>query len=511
MASGLFVSPSKFMSFDELKRAGLNKTEVATRSLVNGSLMSLFNMLPDPDPILRRLGKDLTAYKDLTSDDQVYSGMTRRKAGVKSREWKVMKDGDVTDKEVKFIEGSLNFLELNKCKVKDIIDQSLNSIFWGYSVFEVVWTKHKKYWLPVKVQEKPQDWFHFDDDNNLRLRTNENWEGIQITGEEADPDFKHRFILLRNCATYENPYGEKALSRCFWPVTFKRGGWRFFTVFIEKYGMPWVVAKQPRSADDKQATELLNDLENLVQDAVAVIPDDSSVDFMSSDKTASADVYEKYINLCNNSIDKVLLTNSLSTEQQNKGGYSSAAAGTEIEDDLAKQDLDFPEELFNELFRSIIDLNFGNGKYPRFGVYEQDDINKDLAERDNTLSQHITFNKPYFMKNYNLSEEDFDLRQQNNSQGVKHPGEETELEEESKQTVLKQSTGFSAEDFQSKIEEVLAPVVELAESGKSYKDVTEKLEELFPKMSSKKIEELLTKVIFISELYGRTDEQKERG
>ncbi|NMB83473.1 MAG: hypothetical protein GYA14_16815, partial [Ignavibacteria bacterium] len=77
--------------------------EIATRNFAYGYFPGFFNFLPDPDPILRNMGKDQTVYKDLLSDDQVGSLFARRKNLTKSLDWDI-EQGDTTDKELEICE-----------------------------------------------------------------------------------------------------------------------------------------------------------------------------------------------------------------------------------------------------------------------------------------------------------------------------------------------------------------------------------------------------------------------
>src|SRR5690606_35806570 len=104
----------------------------------------------------------------------------------------------------------------------------------------------------------------------------------------------------------------KVLSRCFWPVSFKRGGMRMFAVFLEKYGMPFVFGKLPRGAKPEDHDDLLAKLSNMVQDAVATGPDDSSIDIIESKATNPGDLHEKFLQRCDNAITKAILGNALS-------------------------------------------------------------------------------------------------------------------------------------------------------------------------------------------------------
>lgn len=518
MANGIYIDDKTFKTFEELR---LSK-EIATRSVATGSFASFLGILPDPDPVLRNIGRDQSVYKDLLSDDQVGSGLIRRKNGVKKLNWDVDQgETGATRKEIKLCDLVIKTLSQHKCKIKDIISQSLNPIFWGYSVFEVIWKEINGKILPVKVQEKPRQWFGFDDDNNLFFKPNYGADKIYINGPQADPHMKYKFILLQNDPEYENPYGDKALSRCFWPVAFKRGGWRFFTIFVEKFGMPQVVGKQPRGADKDDTQEMLSQLSAMVQDAVAVIPDDSSVEIKNEGVSgASADIYSKYIEMCNASIDKAILTNTLSTEQQKKGGYSSSETGTEIEEDLADSDKDFTMELFNELFRMTVDLNIGSGRYPVFTVFEDEDVKDALAKRDTELkNQGVKFTKKYYTRKYNFEEDDIEIDdapvdpsrainiQQQPVEFASTPGAKVNDKQSLKDILNIDQLPDNL--LQVAMEETLQPVFELAAKEKDPAKLKAKLVEIYPEMMDDQIIEHVQKVIFINALRGITEEQQE--
>jgi phage gp29-like protein len=497
MAKGLYINPKEFKSFNELE---LDR-EIATRTIADGSLSGWFNELPDPDPILRKLGMDITVYKDLLSDDQVGSDVIRRKNGVKSLDFQILQGDEASEKEVALCEAALKNLTKSdgkrKNKIKDIIDQSCNPILWGFSIFEITWEKtNSQTWLPRHIEEKPQEWFYFDEDNVLWFKPVNYSEAFRLD----DPKYRYKFILLQNSPTYQNPYGDKALSRCFWPVTFKRGGLKFYSVFVEKYGMPHITGKQPRGAGPEAAADLLAKLNRMVQDAVAVIPDDSSVTVEQTGQKASADIYNSFINLNNKAIDKAILTNTLSTEQVDKGGYSSSSTGTEIEERLSRQDRDFPEELFNEVFKYVIDINLGTGKYPVFGTYEEDEINNELAERDEKLSAQVKFKKNYFVRKYNLKEDEFDLL--NDKPGEQAANRNTEFAA-SKDT---EDELLPAEILQLQMEPVLKPVFELAAASASYDELMKKLASVYPDMDANLLQSTLQKVIFIKNIQGRIEE-----
>ena len=64
---------------------------------------SLANILPDPDIVLRKQGKDIRIYKELLCDPHVFACTQSRKSGVLSLNWEINRglDKDKTPKLLK--------------------------------------------------------------------------------------------------------------------------------------------------------------------------------------------------------------------------------------------------------------------------------------------------------------------------------------------------------------------------------------------------------------------------
>jgi phage gp29-like protein len=512
MTNGIWINDNEFKKFEDLKLA----EEIAVRSIYNGGYWGLIGMLPDPDPVLRKLGQTAIIYKDLLADEEVSAAIARRNMGVKSLDWRIEQGDEATDKEVELCELALknlqskNNIKFPKTRAKDLVSQSLNPIYWGYSVFEIVWDKIGKYWLPVKIQEKPREWFYFNESNHLIYKPETIANEVHITGPGAHPMMIHRFIVLQNNPTYENPYGDKALSRCFWPVAFKRGGLRFYMTFVEKYAMPYLVGKQPRGAGETSTNDLLNKLAAMVHDAVAVIPDDSSVDILGEGSSqSSSNIYKDFINAQDKAIQKAILLNSLSMQQHEKGGYSSADAGSEFENDLSFDDRNLTEELFDEIFISVVDLNLGTAKYPQYRAYEESDVKKDLAERDASLkTQGVKFTRPYYKRNYNLQDDEFEVVETTGNQNPFDNKNFSPVEFAEGEGVNKvKADGLKDTLLQSQMEKLLAPVIKLIKEGKDESVLKKSLVKIFPDMNDKDIQQTLAKLIFINGIQARVDEQ----
>lgn len=368
-------------------------SELATSR--NVDFYSFGNLFPDPDSILASQGRGISLYRELLSDPHVKACTMSRKSGVVCKSWQLTGDEPVLNV-IKDVFASVD--------IPKLIGEILNAPLFGYQPIEVIWQFSAGFIVPLKVEAKPQEWFCFDKENNLRLKTQKNiYEG------EIVPDKK--FLCPKYNPTYLNPYGEKLLSSVFWPVTFKKGGIKFWVSFTEKYGMPWAMGKIPRQTLEAEAIRLRDALENMVQDGVAVFDDNCSVELVESgSKAQSADIYSKLVQFNNEEISKAILGQTLTTQIGDVGSYSASRVHSDIRDDILSSDVRLVESTLNQLIAWIVELNYPSAAPVKFEFKDEDTLKASLATRDKLLKDTgVNFTKEYFIKNYGLAEVDFDL------------------------------------------------------------------------------------------------------
>lgn len=351
--------------------------------------------LPNPDPVLKKMGRDISAYREVLADSHVAGCVRRRKAAVKGLEWRITPTGreDVDEQ----LEAIFDALPLHQ-----IISQILNATLFGYQALEIIWTYKDGIWKPLDIQGKPQEWFVFDEDNQLKLRTKANpVEGVALP--------EKKFLLATQDATYENPYGQGDLSKCFWAATFKKGGFKFWLEFTEKYGSPWLVGKHPRTASPVETEDLLDSLEQMLGTAVAAIPDDSSIKLLeSASKGGSSQVFDDFLRYCKSEISVAILGQDQTTEADSN--RASATAGLEVLEDIRDDDARLVESVFNQLLNWLCELNFNVEQLPKFELFEQESVDKLQAERDEILSRvGVKFTQQYLQRTYNFEEGDIEL------------------------------------------------------------------------------------------------------
>ena len=477
-----------------LKKANSKKNlteEIATRKRAL-NFYSLANILPDPDIVLRKQGKDMRIYKELMCDAHVFACVQSRKAGVLSLDWDINRGVD-KDENAENIFKLLKSLDVHKL-INDILDATL----YGFQPLEIIWKKNKSgYILPTKIIAKPPEWFCFDDDNNLKFRTKENYYGELLPNK--------KFLLAQNNPSYNNPYGERTLSRVFWNVTFKKGGMKFWVVFTEKYGMPHLIGKHPRGATKEETNTLADMLEEMVQDAIAVIPDDSSVEIQEASKSSSAEIYEKLIDKMNAEISKAILGQTLTTEIGSTGSYAAANTHMVVRQDIIDSDKKLVESVINQLIVWIYEINFSNAEIPIFEMFAPEDVDLTLAQRDKILSETgVKFTKEYFIKNYGLEDDDFEIKEDilPLNPNFKEFKEDEPIIVGQKQ--IENLFNFISETkLNEQSQKMISPLISLLENCESYEEAYELLTD--KNLKSKKFEESLQKALFLCELQGRSD------
>ena len=394
MSRGIYVTPTDFVSFGEARATPSLSEQIATRD--RSMDMSFGFILPNPDPILKRQGKDIAVYRDMRSRASVGGPIRRRKAAVKALEWRVER-GKASARVTRLANDVLATYDMDT-----LINEITNAVLFGYQPLELVWGPFNGAAAPLQVIGKPQEWFFFDNAAQLRFRSRQQ----PLQGEELEP---RKFLLARQEASYENPYGFADLSMCFWADTFMRGGLKFWVTFTEKYGTPWLVGKQPRGTPGSEVNNLLDKLEAMVQDAVAAIPDDSSIDILESgDKGASADLYERLLMYCRSEINIALLGQNQSTESNSN--RASATAGLEVAKTIRDGDSALVMATMNQLLRWLTDLHDGEqAPAPTFVLFEEEDVNTQQAVRDETLTKAgLKFTKEYWKRVYRLQDGDIE-------------------------------------------------------------------------------------------------------
>ncbi len=377
-------------------------SELAIRDKLE-AYSNFYKALPDPDKILQENNYDYEIYRDLFTDPHLMATIQQRKMQVQQMGWELEFSGT---KKIK--QRLINIIR--QLPLSEIISDILDAIFFGFSVGEVMWMKDGNEIVPTNVIGKPQEWFIFTRENEIRMRTYKNGQYFFEEGAEL-PEYK--FILTQHKPTYVNPYGERILAKCYWPVQLKRGGIDFWQLMMERYGMPYLIGRYPNTFTQTQKDEFLDQLQQMVEDNITIFEETLGIELKESPQYDIGQLYERLVDFHNKEISKAVLTVTLTTEIEGVGSYKASEIHREMLSYLGVSDKKLVERSLNTLLEYYVKLNYGDIPLPRIKLNKKEAIVEESADRDKILSEiGVTFTKDYFKKRYNLQDTDFELGKQ---------------------------------------------------------------------------------------------------
>lgn len=349
--------------------------EIATRS-TDPLFYSSLEFLPNPDRVLRKLGKSQEVYEDIYGDAHVLGELRSIRSALLSWSWRLHPGADdpASLRALELCERVMHTQPAPGMQWSDVIWCMGGAVFRGFSVHEVVWAREGNELVPTKVVDRPQRRFTFGSaDNELRLLTRAN----QLSGEPLG-DLK--WLVTRHMHSFDNPFGVAVFSACFWPYVFKHTGTKYFAKFAERFGIPWALGKYPIGTPAESINALADALAAMVEDAVAAIPNDASVELLTPSTGMAALPQERMIALCNREMSKALISQTLASELGDAGSFAASQTHRERETTVNKSDRAIIEYSMNELLLWLTMLNVAGATPPRFEFYQEAAAQTDQAE-----------------------------------------------------------------------------------------------------------------------------------
>ncbi len=321
---------------------------------------------------------DWGIYDKIFMDDQVKSCLEQRFSAVVSAEWDVL-PGD--DKDAKSISAADAFKEmLGKIGLDRITKKMLFAIYHGYSVGEIGWKPIDGLigfdWIKVRHARR----FRYDKDANLRLLTRSAPRG------ELLPDRK--FWVVTSGASHDDDlYGHGLADWLYWPTLFKRNGIRFWNIFLDKFGTPTTVAKYRRGTPKADIAKLIAALQALATDSGVAVPEGTAIELLQAVKSGAGD-FDKIARYMDEAIAKVILSQTMTTQDGSSLSQAKVHAGVKLE--IVKADADLLSDSFNDgPAKWWCELNYGSDVAPPqlVRLVEEEADLKVMAETDAILKQ----------------------------------------------------------------------------------------------------------------------------
>jgi phage gp29-like protein len=340
-------------------------------------------ILPRRDDILIEEGgggpRAIEQYTRLFNDSAVISAWEKLVGEIIQREWHVYptSDSDKDEEVAEFVRQTLYHLGTNtrQSRGRDMLVSSntgfnafvkgmAESLILGMSVGEICWVRQGSYVVPseIKIRDPRRFQFVLNDDGSISPRI------ITILSPVEGLPIPLRSMVIHRHWAYNNladPYGTGLGRQLYSLVEFRRTLLSFWLQYADKHTTPTAVGKFSLGTPEEEVKSLFTALQRLGQETAIVVPDEMSIDYLTSD--SRADVYQNLISYIDQQIS--FLINGEATvgaEGTGVGSYARDQIADSVRIRKSKSFSDQLDETINAtLIRWIVELNYPGSSVPR--------------------------------------------------------------------------------------------------------------------------------------------------
>jgi phage gp29-like protein len=312
----------------------------------------------------------------LERDPHLYAELAKRARAVAGLDWTIAPAPGASRREERAAAQAGDWLRAQP----DLPDWLLmlgDALLKGYACLEIEWAREEGLWLPRGLAERPQRWLqtHPDRRDELRLR-----DGSRA-GLELAP---FGWVLHRHRAK-SGYVGRAGLVRVLaWPYLLRQYAQRYWTEWLEVYGLPARLGTYPPGASAEEKRKLLAAVRDLGHDAAGIIPEGQRIEYLEAVAGDGAS-FERLLQWAERSISKAVLGATLTSEVGDSGSRALGDVHQDVMWDLVESDArQIAGTLSRDLVWPLVALNLGVAdprRAPRlvFDLGEAEDL-KEYAE-----------------------------------------------------------------------------------------------------------------------------------
>lgn len=392
----------------EIPKNGINITSINVR-VPNRSTQDIENWRKAISSFENQTNPNRThlydLYKDMELDGQVESTWGKRCDAVLNKRLVFKRDG-VEDEEL----GKL----LNSPDMRRMIRELMRTVAYGYTLIQV-----NRVWFDEDEERYCIDW---DLIPRKHVHPEKGFECISRDQTMATPDWFYREDPLAKYMIWAgDPTDMGIFAVLAQYVIYKRGGFGDWSQFAEMFGMPFRELSYD-DYDDATRAKLEQAMEEWGSAGYLIKPKGAELTLHDTGgSTSSADVYDLLISKCDAAISKIVLGNTLTTEQGEIGSQALGEVHKEAESEKNESDKLFILSILNTRLRAVLKrfgFNFQGGEIMYEGL-EADwsklrdkwevikEIREEIPVDDDYIYDEFPVPKP---DNYEAMKEEMELR-----------------------------------------------------------------------------------------------------
>lgn len=330
---------------------------------------------------------------------------------------------------------------------------------------------------------------------------------------------------------YGRPVDRPALTRehaglariAAWAWLFKSLTWRDWVRFAEAYGQPIRIGRYHPTATRADKDTLTRAVRDVAADAAAILPDGMQIEFVGDNTVRGrSEIYRDLVTYIDSQISVAVLGQTLTTQEGTSGSYALGQVHNLVRADIEHSDaLQLAATLRRDLVRPMVELNHGaRPQLPRVVIRREDprDVKMivDAVERLAPLGLTIRTDDVRALLGFEApGPKDDVLAPSAERDPAETPPEppapaaarDAERAEIAARHDADWEKGLDAaldalDDQLDPIAEALAAPL-LAVARDQPDRLRNRLAELYPALNGQPLEDVLARVIFVAELWGR--------
>ena len=214
-----------------------------------------------------------------------------------------------------------------------------------------------------------------------------------------------KFVVTTNNGTSNNPMGDAMFERLIQPWIFKCNGWDLWMDFAKRFANGFMHGK---ITDMNKAKDFRASLEKSGKSSIIITDMQTELSMINPPRDSS--LYEMIDSKCVAAIQRVVLGETLTSSMADRGSSGAAVIHNEVRLEKTRADIRLVERGINEIITQIAAVNGIEGELPVATLIYDPGLNAELAARDTVLgTQGVKFNKKYYVNNYGLNEDEFEI------------------------------------------------------------------------------------------------------
>lgn len=277
-------------------------------------------------------------YKDMELDGQIEATWEKRCDAVLNKRLVFKRDG-VEDDEI----GKL----INSPDMRILINELMRTILYGYTLIQVnnIWFDDDEEQYRISFDLIPRKHVHPEN-------------GFQCVSREQNIASRDWLFLQPPLSNYMvwagNPTDMGIMATAAQYVIYKRGGFGDWSQFAEMFGMPFRELSYD-DYDEATRSKLEQAMEEWGSAGYIIKPKGAELTLHDTGgSTSSADVYDLLISKCDAAISKIILGNTLTTEQGEIGSQALGEVHKKAESEKNESDKLFVLSILNTRLRSVL-------------------------------------------------------------------------------------------------------------------------------------------------------------